>query len=95
MKRVNYRDLEDIVYRLQLTYDEIVDIMDVNYIAGSTRVYTLAVGVYEVTDIKMMLKSLLPKKVKVNSTIDDNILNSNLTTNKTIRFTEKSFFIPF
>ena len=29
------------VYRLHLTYDEIIDILDVKYIAGSTIAYTL------------------------------------------------------
>ena len=29
LKRINYRDLEDRVYRLQLTYDGILDILDV------------------------------------------------------------------
>ena len=29
------------VYRLQLTYDETIDILDVNYKAGSTIGYTL------------------------------------------------------
>ena len=38
------------------------------------------------------LKSLLTNEVKVSFTIDDVRLNSNLTTNKTIRFTKKSFF---
>ena len=39
----------------------------------------------------MMVKSLLPKEVKVNITIDDINLKSNLTNNKLIRFTKKSF----
>ena len=39
-----------------------------------------------------MLKNLLPNEVKVNITIDDVRLRSNLTTNKTIKFTKKSFF---
>ena len=38
-----------------------------------------------------MLKSLLPGKVKVKITIDDVGLKSNLTTNKTVVFTKKSF----
>ena len=38
-----------------------------------------------------MLKSLPPDEVKVNFTHDDIRLRSNLTTNKSIRFTEKSF----
>ena len=36
--------------------------------------------------------SFFPKKVKVKITIDDVGLKSNLSTNKTIRFTKKSFF---
>ena len=95
LKRVKYRDLEDMVYRLQLTYDKIIDILDVKYIAGLTKGYTLPPGIYEVTDINTTLKSLLPKEVKVNITIDDVRIKSNLTnltTNKTIRFTKKSFF---
>ena len=79
------------VYRLELTYDENVDILDVKYIAGSTNGYTLVSDSYEVSDINLMLKSLLPKNVKINITSDDIRLKSNLTTNKTIRFTEKSF----
>ena len=39
-----------------------------------------------------MLKSLVPKEVKVNIAVDDVRLKSNLTTNKTIRLTEKSVF---
>ena len=39
-----------------------------------------------------MLKSLLPKEVKVNITNDDFRLKSKLTTNKTSRFTKKSFY---
>ena len=70
------------VYRLQLTYDEIVDILDFKYITGSTKGYTLAPGIYEVTDFNMMSKSLLPKDVKVIITIVDIKIKSNLTTNK-------------
>ena len=39
-----------------------------------------------------MLKSLLPEIVKVSITIDDFRQKSNLTTNRTIKFTKKSFF---
>ena len=39
-----------------------------------------------------MVNSLLPDEVKRSITIDDIILGSNLTTNKTMKFTEKSFF---
>ena len=80
------------VYRLQLTYDEIIDILVIKYVDGSTKGYTLPPGISEPKDIKLMLKSLLLNRVKVKITIDDIRLKSNLTTNKTIRFTKKSFF---
>ena len=88
-----YEGLEDIAYRLQLTYDEIIDVLDLKYIPTSTIGCTLPLGMYEIIDINFMLKSLLPKEVKVNITIDDVRLKSNLTTNKTIRFTKKTFFL--
>ena len=40
-----------------------------------------------------MLKSLFPKEVKVDITFQDFRLKSNLTTDKTIKFTRKSFFL--
>ena len=36
VKREKYSDLEDMVYKLQLNYDEVVDILDVKLIPGST-----------------------------------------------------------
>ena len=39
--RVKYKDLEDMVWRMELTYNEIVDILDIKYNAGSTIGYTL------------------------------------------------------
>ena len=65
MKRVKLRDLEDLVFRLQLTYHEIVKILDVKYLAGSTKGYTFAPGLYEILGINFMSKSLLPKELKV------------------------------
>ena len=47
---------------------------------------------YQIIDINFMLKSLHPKEVKVNITIDNVRLKTNLTTNKTIKCTKKSFF---
>ena len=80
------------VYRFQLTYDEIIDILDLKYIPTTTIGYTLPPGMYEIVDINFMLKSLLPKEVKVNIAVDDVRLRSTLTTNKTIKFTKISFF---
>ena len=81
------------VYRIELTYDEIVDILDVKYIAGSTIGYTLVPGIYGVSVIHLMLKSLVPNKVNVTIIIDEIRLRSNLTNKKTIRFTKKIFFV--
>ena len=92
LKNIEYNDLEDMVYRMELTYDEIIDILDVKLIAGSTTPYTIPPGICEISDINLMINFLLPNKVKVNFTIDDIIIKSNLTTNKTLWFTKKSFF---
>ena len=81
------------VFKMELTYSEIEKILDTKYIAPSSTGYTSQPGIYEISDINLMLKSLVPKEVKVNITIDAIRLKSNLTTNKTIRFTKKSLFV--
>ena len=95
LKSVKWKDLNDMVYRLELSYHENIDVLDVKCIAGSTKGYTLAPGVYRITDISLFLKTLLPKEVKVSVTIDDIRLNSNITNNKTIRFTKRFFLYIF
>ena len=64
-------------YRMKITYDEIVSILDVKYINGSTIGYTLVQGIYEKIDVNWILKPLLPSKLEVNVTIDDITLRSN------------------
>ena len=56
---------------MDFTYDEIVDIMDINYIVGSTKGFTLPPGAKKINDFSSMLKSLLLNIVKVNNTIDN------------------------
>ena len=80
------------VFRLQLTYNEILDILDFNYIPTKKTAYSLNPGIYEVNDFNNTLKHILPENVKVNITIDDIRLKSNLKINQTLLFTEKSFF---
>ena len=92
MKNVNYNDLEDLVYRIQVTYDENMDIIDLKYIPAKRTGYSLNPGIYEVVDLNNTLKNILPDNVKVNVTIDDIRLKVNLKTNQTLIFTEKSFF---
>ena len=59
------------VYRLQLTYDEIIDILDLKYIPPKRTAYSLNPGIYEVVDLNNSLKYILPDNVKVNITVDD------------------------
>ena len=87
-----YRHLEDMVYRLQLSYDEIIDILDLKYIPTKRTGYSLNPGIYEINDLNNTLKHILPDNVEVNITIDDIGLKSNLKINQTLIFTERSFF---
>ena len=92
LKNAKFNDLEDMVYRFQLTYDEIMGILDLKYIPTKRTGSSLNPGIYEVDDLNKTLKYILPENVKVNVTIDDIRLKSNLKTKKTLLFTEKSFF---
>ena len=92
LKNVKYNDLADLVYRMQLTYDEIIDVLDLRYISTERRGYSLNPGFYEVADLNNTLKHILPDNVKVNITIDDIRLKSDIKINQTLIFTEKSFF---
>ena len=92
LRKVGYNDLEDLVYRMRLSYDEIMDILDLKYIPRKRTGYSLNPGIYEVVDLKNTLKFILPDNVKVVITIDDIKLKSNLNTNQTLIFTERSFF---
>ena len=74
---------------MELTNDKIENILAMKYIDASTTGYTLPVGMYEISDVVLMLSSLLPDDVKVKFTFDDVGMRSNWTTNKTIRFTKK------
>ena len=92
LKNAKFNDLEDMVYRFQLTNDEIMDILDLKYIPTKRTGDSLDPGIYEVDDLNNTLKYILPDNVKVSVTIDDIRLESNLKSNQTLIFTEKSFF---
>ena len=64
-KNVKYNDLKDLVYRMQLIYDEIVDVPDLRYIPTKKTGYSLVPGIYEVVDLNNTLKHILPDNVKV------------------------------
>ena len=80
------------VFRLQLTYNEILYILDFEYIPTKRTGFSLNPGIYEVVDLNNTLKHILPDNVKINITIDDIRLKSNLKINQTLLLTEKSFF---
>ena len=91
LKNAKYTDIEDLVYRFQLTYNEIIDVLDLKYISAKRIGYSLNPGIYEIVDLNNTLKYILPDNVKINVTIDDIRLKSNLKINQTLIFT-KSFF---
>ena len=91
LKNAKYNDLEDLVYRMRLSYYEIMDILDWKYIPSKRTGYSLNPGIYEIVDLKNTLKHILPNNVKVNIKIDDIELKSNLKINQTLIFTERSF----
>ena len=50
LKKVGYNDLKDLVYRMRLSYDEIMNILDLKYIPTKKTGYSLNPGIYEVVD---------------------------------------------
>ena len=63
---------------MRLSYNEIIDILDLKYIPKKRTGFSLNPGVYEVSDLNNILKYILPDNVKVSVTIDDIRLKSNL-----------------
>ena len=92
LRKAKYNDLEDLVYRMQLTYNEIIDVLNLEYTPTKRIGYSLNPGIYEIIDLNNTLKYILPDNVKVTITIDDVRLKSNLKINQTLIFTNKSFF---
>ena len=67
----DYNDLEDMVYRRKLPFDEITDILDMKYVPSRRICFTPPPGIYEIIHPKIILKkTFLPKGVKVSVTID-------------------------
>ena len=92
LKNVKYNDLEDLVYRMQITYDEIMENIDLKYIPTKRSGFSINPGFYGVADSGNTLKHILPDIVKVSVTIDDVRLKSKLKTYQTLIITKKSFF---
>ena len=92
LKKAKYNDLEHLDYRMQLTFVEIRDILDLKYIPTKRTGCSLNPGIHEVADLNKTLNYILPHIVKISVTIDDVRKKSNLRTNQTLIFTNKSFF---
>ena len=78
LKNAKDNDFEDMVYRMQLTYDEIIDISNLKPFFHKIKSYSLNPGIYEITDVNKTLQCFLPVNVKVTKTIDDIGIKSNL-----------------
>ena len=77
---------------MQLTYDEIIDVLELTFVSTKRTGFSLNPGIYEVVDLNKTLKYIYPDIVKISKTIDDVRLKSNLKIDQTLIFTEKSFF---
>ena len=59
------------VKRMQLTYDEIMDILDIKIFPSDITGYTLPSGIESLSDINKTLDYKLPDILKVGITFDD------------------------
>ena len=64
LKTAKYNDLEDLVYRFQLTYEEIINKLDLKFFPTKRIGYSLCPGIYEIVDLNNTLKYILPDNVK-------------------------------
>ena len=59
LKNANFIDLDnDMVYRLQLTSDEILAIIDLKYVPSKIIGISLLPGIYEITDISITFNDI-------------------------------------
>ena len=77
MKDVKYNDLEDMVYRAQLTYDEIIDVLEIRYFPTKRLRFSLKPEIYQLSHINKTLKYILPDNMNKSVTIDEKILKTN------------------
>ena len=73
LKKAKYKDIEDLVYRFQLNFDEIIDILDLKFIPTKRISYSLKPNIYQLSDKNNILKNILPDNVKISVTIDEKV----------------------
>ena len=77
---------------MQLTYVEIIDILDSKYVPTKKVGYCFKPNIYQMSDVNSTLKNILPNKVEIMGAIDEKTYKSPLKINQTLIFTIKSFF---
>ena len=77
---------------MQLTYDEIIDVLDLKYIPTKRTGYSLNLNIYNVVDSNNSLKYILPDNIKISVTKDERKYKADLKINQTLIFANKSFF---
>ena len=77
---------------MRLSYDEIMNILDLKYIPTKRIGYSIEPNIYNVVDLNKTLKNILPNNVEINVTIDERKYKTDLKINQTLLFTKKSFF---
>ena len=77
---------------MQLTYNEIINILDLKNIPTKRMGYSIEPNIYNVVDLTKTLKNILPNNIKINVSIDERKYKTNLEINQTLIFTNKSFF---
>ena len=56
---------------MQLTFNEIINILDLKYIPTKRIGYSIKPNIYNVVDLNKTLENILPDNVKINITIDE------------------------
>ena len=56
---------------MQLTYDEMINILDLKYIPTKRMGYSIEPNIYNVVDLNKTLKIILPNNIKINVSIDE------------------------
>ena len=80
------------VCRVQLTYDEKINLLDLKFFPTKRMGYSLKPDIYQISYINNTLKNVLPDNVVISVSINEKIYESNLKINQTLIFTNKSFF---
>ena len=75
---------------MQLSYDEIIDVLDLKNIPTKRMGFSIKPIIYNVVDLNNTLKNL--PDVKISVTIDEKIYKTNLKNIQTLIFTIESFF---